>query len=118
MSETYERSTVWRNEPAINTPITAGYVNVVDVHAKPSQGDIAIKDGKACMYRGDDWTPMVDKEKPREVKAVYMGIGGKAVKIFDRNWAKSELKPQICTCCLAPLPADSNTCEYCGTTYR
>lgn len=58
------------------------------------------------------------EEKPREVKATYVGIGGKAVKIFDRNWVKSELKPQICTCCLAPLPAHSNTCEYCGITYR
>lgn len=116
---TVEKATAWRNEPAINTPVDIGCVNVIDAHTKLSQGDIAIKDGGACMYRGDDWMPIADKEKPREVKAIYVGVGGnKAVKIFDRNWAKPELKPQICTCCLAPLPVDSNTCEYCGTTYR
>ena len=98
MSEIYERSTVWRNEPAINTPITRGYVRVIDAHTKPSEGDVAVKDGRTCMYRGGDWVPLVNKEKSRE--------------------AKPELKPQICTCCLAPLPANSNTCEYCGTTYR
>ena len=42
----------------------------------------------------------------------------KPIKVFDRNCVKPELKPQICTCCLAPLPADNNTCEYCCITYR
>lgn len=95
---TIEKATAWRNEPAINTPITRGYVRVVDAHTKPREGDVAIKDGKPCMYRSNQWA--------------YMNMD------IDTKQAKTELKPQICTCCLAPLPANSNTCEYCGTTYR
>ncbi len=26
--------------------------------------------------------------------------------------------PRLCTCCNAPLPAHSNTCEYCGVSYE
>lgn len=28
-----------------------------------------------------------------------------------------KLKPRLCQCCGAPMPTNSNTCEYCGVSY-